>query len=237
MGHNVKASTTSPHRLPELTSLGATPFIIDIGSTTDSIQSFLQAEVLIINIPSKDIDSFRHLAQEIEQSPIKNMVFVSSTSVYDNTNTTIAESDGLESAQSPLLMIENLLKRCSRTQTTVVRFGGLIGYSRHPGKFFRQGRRVRHPDSRVNLIHRDDCIGIIRHIIDQEVWGEVFNCCADTHPTKRAFYTQATESIGEPAPEFEESATNPFKIISNQKVKDCLNYRFIHPDIMKIHFE
>ena len=237
MGHNVIGSTTSEHRLPELTSIGVTPFVIDIGSLPDTVQEFLQADVLIINIPSKNIDGFRLLAREIEKSTIKKIVYVSSTSVYDNTNTIIAESDGLESEQDPLLIIEHLLNKCSTTKTTIVRFGGLIGYNRNPGKFFRKERKVQHPDLRVNLIHRDDCIAIISQIIEQEVWGEVFNCCADTHPTKREFYTQAATSIGEPAPEFVLTGTSPYKIISNQKVKQCLKYRFSHPDLMKIQFE
>jgi hypothetical protein len=111
----------------------------------------------------------------------------------------------------------------------------LIGYGRHPGRFFRKGRLIQNPDSHVNLIHRDDCIEIISRIIKKEVWGEVFNCCADTHPTKREFYTQAAKSIGLTAPDFEYSGTNSFKIISNEKVKRILNYEFLHPDLTKIY--
>jgi hypothetical protein len=69
------------------------------------------------------------------------------------------------------------------------------------------------------------------------VWGEVFNCCADTHPTKREFYTQAAESIGAPVPQFADSGDRSFKIISNEKVKRFLNYEFLHPDLMKIEHE
>ncbi len=122
-------------------------------------------------------------------------------------------------------------------KTTIVRFGGLIGYSRNPGKFFSKGGIVHNPDSNVNLIHRDDCIEIISQIVEKEVWGEVFNCCADTHPTKREFYTQAAKSIGFPVPKFEDSGFASFKIISNQKVKRILNYEFLHPDLMKIKFD
>jgi nucleoside-diphosphate-sugar epimerase len=162
---------------------------------------------------------------------------VSSTSVYDDKNKTFSESDGGESAQSPLLAIENLFRDSDKFTTTIVRLGGLIGYSRNPGRFFKPGRPVSNPDSPVNLIHRDDCIGIISQIVVQEAWGEVFNCCADTHPTKREFYTQASQSIGAPAPEFTNSDDRSFKIISNQKVKRILRYEFLHPDLMKIKFE
>lgn len=237
MGNSVKASTTSESRISELTSIKVEPFIIDIKKLPSNIQNFLQANILIINIPSKNIDSFSSLIHEIEKSEIEKVLFVSSTSVYENTNKTILESDGVESTLSPLLTIENLFRNSGKFKTTIVRFGGLIGYSRNPGMFFSTGKLVHNPDSNVNLIHRDDCIGIISKIIEQEVWGEVFNCCADTHPTKREFYTHAAKSIGRPAPEFANSDAKSFKIISNQKVKQILNYNFIHPDLMNINFE
>jgi len=236
-GHSVKASTTSESRLAELTSIKVEPFIIDIGRLSGNIQTFLQASVLIINIPSKDIDGFSDLIEEIEKSAIERVLFVSSTSVYENKNKTFSESDGEESLLSPLLTIENLFRSSDKFKTTIVRFGGLIGYTRNPGKFFMQGRLVHDPDSHVNLIHRDDCIGIISQIVGLEAWGEVFNCCADTHPTKREFYTLAAKSIGAPVPEFVDSGAKSFKIISNQKVKQILKYEFLHPDLMKIKFE
>ena len=235
--NSVKASTTSESRISELTSLKAEPFIVDIEKLSSNIQTFLQANVLIVNIPSKNIDGFSNLIQEIEKSEIEKVLFVSSTSVYENKNKTISESDGEESTLSPLFTIENLLRNSGEFNTTIVRFGGLIGYSRNPGRFFSNGRIVHNPDSNVNLIHRDDCIGIISQIVEQEAWGEVFNCCADTHPTKREFYTQAAESLGAPAPEFVDSDAESFKIISNQKVKQVLNYEFLYPDLMKIKFE
>ncbi|MDH3391917.1 MAG: hypothetical protein OEL85_08985, partial [Desulfobulbaceae bacterium] len=173
---------------------------------------------------------------EIEKSEVEKLLFVSSTSVYENKNRTISESDGEESKLSPLITIENLFKNSIKIKTTIVRFGGLIGYSRNPGKFFSKGRIVHNPDSNVNLIHRDDCIEIISKIVEQEVWGEVFNCCADTHPTKKAFYTQAAKSIGFPVPKFENSSSVSFKIISNKKVKQHLNYKFMYDDLMNIKF-
>ena len=44
------------------------------------------------------------------QKKIKKVIFVSSTSVYENKNRTISESDGEESKLSPLITIENLFK-------------------------------------------------------------------------------------------------------------------------------
>lgn len=104
-----------------------------------NIQAFLKADVLIINIPSKKLDGFRNLLKEIENSEVEKVLLVSSTSVYEDTNKTISESDGEESKQSPFLAIEKLLRNSGNIKTTVVRFGGLIGYSRNPGMFFSKG--------------------------------------------------------------------------------------------------
>lgn len=236
-GYVVKASTTSKNRRADLMSIGADPFIIDIDSLTSTAQDFLQANILIINIPSKNVSSFRQLLNEIEASEIENVLFVSSTSVYENINKTIFETDTNSFSQSPLLEIEGLLTSCNTIRLTIVRFGGLIGYSRHPGRFFHSGRVVQNPEAPVNMIHRDDCIGIISQIVEQQVWGEVLNCCADTHPTRREFYTRAVESINGILPEFAESGSSFGKQISNQKVKRFLKYQFKHPDLMNFDFQ
>ena len=236
-GHVVKASTTSNNRIPDLKSIGAEPFIVDINSLNSDIKPFLQADILIVNIPSKNVDAFRRLIGEIEASNIEKVLFVSSTSVYQNVQKTIKESDSDLYSTSPLLEIEKLFTECGSGRTTILRFGGLIGYSRHPGRFFKPGRIVQNPDTLVNLIHRDDCVEIIGRIVEQQVWGELFNACTDTHPTKREFYTRARESLGMAPPEFGETSVGVGKLISNEKLKRMLDYEFIHPDLMKIEFE
>lgn len=235
-GYEVKASTTSENRIADLAAIGASPFIINIDALTDSINDFLQSDILIVNITSKNINGFAHLVEKIKASDIKKIIFVSSTSVYENSKRTMTESDTDHYSESPLLTIENLFQHCNSTETTIVRFGGLIGYRRHPGNFFKSKRVIQNPDAPVNLIHRDDCVGIIREIVEQQVWGEVFNCCADTHPTKREFYTRAVNLIGNTLPAFGESNASVGKIISNQKVKQVLSYEFKHPDLMALEF-
>ena len=236
-GYIVKASTTSKSRMSDLKSIGIDPFIVDIDLLTSDVQTFLQANILIINIPSKNVISFRHLVDQIEASKIENVLYVSSTSVYENIDKTITESDSGFYSPGPLLDIEDLFIDWGSNKTTIVRFGGLIGYQRQPGRFFRSGRSVQNPESPVNLIHQDDCIGIISQIVKQNSWGEIFNCCADTHPTKREFYTRAAESIGADLPEFDEQNTGSGKLISNKKVKKLLNYKFRYPDLMKIEYD
>lgn len=236
-GYTINASTTSENRKEALAEIDAAPFVIDTESPGGDIKKFLQADSLIINIPSKNLASFQRLASDIKDSSIKTVLFVSSTSIYVDVNRRLDETDKEYFSQSPLLEIESLLMHLQGVKTTIIRFGGLIGYSRHPGRFFRPGTVIQNPDAPVNLIHRDDCIGIIDRVFEKQLWGEVLNCCADTHPAKRDFYTRAIKSLGGALPAFGESNPESGKIISNQKTRRLLNYEFKHPDLMAIEFE
>ena len=232
----VKASTRSASRNSEIEAIDAIPFLLDIDDPFDDIKTFLESHILIVNITSKNIEAFTRLIAEIEKSSIEKVLFVSSTSIYRNTNSIITESDGAENDDSPLLKIENLLRASLKFQTTIVRFAGLIGYSRHPGRFFGE-REIPQPDTPVNLIHRDDCIGILSQILEQDIWGEVFNACADTHPSKAEFYSYARQDLGRDSLICGQQGERNYKIISNEKVKRILSYEMRHQDLMNLSFE
>jgi len=236
--HTINLSTRSVDKLNGLAETAAKPYLIDIDSLSHESKAFLATEMLIINITSKNKDSFAKLIEEIEKSKIKKVLFISSSSVYQAVNGPVNEDDGLESADSLLYQIEQMFMSNTHFKTTVLRLSGLIGYSRHPGNFFKNGKLVQQPDAPVNLIHRDDCIGIINSIIEQQAWGTTFNGCAITHPTKREFYSHAKSLLNKPNPDFSnESDTNAYKIISSEKVIKQLGYQFIYPDVMAITFE
>jgi len=237
LGYRVRASTTSARRLQALAALPCDPYLLDIGRPSDTIDAFLQSTTLIVNITSKDVDGFSWLVGRIEDSGIEAVLFVSSTSVYPLDSKVVSESDAGESPEHPLVIIENLFRQSDKFGSTIVRFGGLIGAGRHPGRFFRGNKIVRNPDAPVNLIHRDDCVNIIDKIVTGQVWGETFNACADTHPSKREFYARAASLAGAPTPEFAESDDKSFKLIDNVKIKRALGYQFRYPDLMAIRFD
>ncbi|MDP3353041.1 MAG: dTDP-glucose 4,6-dehydratase [Flavobacteriaceae bacterium] len=232
-GFLVKGSTTSKEKLLQLKTKGIEAYQFQLDKIDDEIIPFLNSDILVVNIPSKNIEGFRNLISLIEKSKIKKVLFISSTSVYKDNNTIIFENTIDSFSDSPLLEIEQLFKQSQHFKTTILRFGGLFGYSRKPGNFFSSGRSISQPDAHVNMIHRDDCIEIIYQLIIQEKWGLILNACADLHPSKRNFYTKATEVLGKTAPDFIEGEVLSFKIISNDYIKKCLNYTFKHPDILK----
>ena len=64
----------------------------------------------------------------------------------------------------------------SDLQHSILRFGGLAGGDRKAGRFLAGRKDVKNGAAPVNMIHRDDCIGIIHRIIENPLWGRVWNC-------------------------------------------------------------
>ena len=137
LDHTIKLSTRSTEKLSILAELSVIPYLIDIDDLSNEIQTFLASELLIINITSKNKNSFAKLIREIEQSKVKKILFISSSSVYQTvSDVVVTEDNEMESPVSLLYQIEQMFMSNTRFKTTILRFSGLIGYSRHPGRFF-----------------------------------------------------------------------------------------------------
>jgi len=231
--YDVKISTRKDEKLTTLQELNTTPFLIDIEHIDSNIQAFLNAKTLIINITCKALPAFERLAKEIETSAVKQVLFISSTSVYPNDAGVCYESDQLE-VETNLRKIEKCFTDNPHFQCTVLRLAGLIGRKRHPGRFFASGKSIKDGLGKVNLIHQADCIKLIECILTQQAWGEVFNGCADNHPTKKDYYTEMAVSLGLPKPNYIIAENSASKVISNEKVKRKLGYQFIYPNILEI---
>lgn len=228
-GYRIKGSTTSEHKLQTLREYGITPYLVTLETIDSKIAAFLESDILIVNIPSKNIEGFKHFAKYAEGSPIRKVIFISSTSVYSFSNQLVTEETPTN--DSPLTEIEQLFSTSMLFQTTIIRFAGLFGYNRKPGNWFSNGKKIPNPDGFVNMIHQDDCIGIIEQIIENDIWNNVINGCATTHPTRREFYSKAKYMIGAAPPQFEETETSKYKIISNEKIVK-MEYEFKYPDVL-----
>jgi len=227
-GYRVLGSTRS--QPPSRALPGITHFVIDIHARGEDYAAFLESDVLVIAIPSKEVAAFVRLVSQIEASSLRKVIFISSTSVYPLTNGIVTEETAIE--PSPRAEIEQLFMSHPAIQATILRFGGLFGYDRQPGNFFRPGRTIAKPEGYVNMIHQDDCIRIIEAIIRQDRWGQVLNACADAHPTRRAFYTQEAAKVGRTDLSFEEASDNQYKIVSSEKLKRWLGYEFVYANLM-----
>jgi nucleoside-diphosphate-sugar epimerase len=233
-GHIVRGSTTRESRLPELQAEGIEPFLIqfDAEAHASSYGSFFESEILVISIPPRrktgQAEKYhQQIADALNAAAagrITRIIFISSTSVYPDHNRIVTESDA--DPDSYLVAVENLVRNHSRFKSTVIRFGGLVGPDRHPGKFLAGKKDLPGGSNPVNMIHRDDCVAIIYTIIKQQVWNEVFNACTDFHPEKKDFYTRAAAELLLEPPQFS-SDEMPFKIVSSEKLKQRTGYTFI----------
>ncbi|ANT64091.1 MULTISPECIES: SDR family oxidoreductase [Prosthecochloris] len=244
-GYRVKGSVTSNSAFPELQEAGIVPFRIMLSPELegDDPDMFFDTDILILNFPPErrpDIvdyhtAQFRSLVAALQGTPVRHVLMVSSTSVYPALQRAVREEDAHNpealSGQA-LLGAEGILKGAQGFDTTILRFCGLIGYDRRPERFLMRSGSFADGSQPLNLIHRDDCIGIISEVLRQGAWGEVFNACAPLHPLRREYYTKAAERSGLPLPQEtgQNESPKPFKIIDSTRLEEKLGYRFTVPD-------
>ena len=240
-GFLLKGSTTSEAKLSILKENNIDPYLISLNENEiiGNIDGFLNnSEILIIDIPPKlrgdskenFVSKIKNIIPFIEQSDVKKVLFVSSTSVYGDNNSVVTEetipNPDTESGKQ-LEQVEMLLQSNKNFATTILRFGGLIGEHRHPVKYMAGKENLENPDTPVNLIHQNDCIGIIKKIIETNAWNETFNAVHPFHPTRKDYYTQKAIELGLPIPTFNLESKNSNKIISAHKIQQQLKYTFV----------
>ena len=251
-GYTVKGSTTSIDKKAVLENSGIAHYSITLETNivSDVLTDFLAgSEILIIAIPpklrgkNKDysdanknsfVKKIDNLLPFIQKSTVEKVIFISSTAVYGEVNATITEKstpNPVTESGKQLLEIEELLINNNSIKTTILRFGGLIGPDRNPARFLAGKKDVSNPEAPVNLIHLDDCIGIIQKIITENAWNTRFNAVAPNHPTRKVYYTQKALEQNLVPPTFNHSIPSIGKTIVSYKLIDQLNYTFTQLDL------
>ncbi|MCM4167526.1 Protein YeeZ [Arenibacter antarcticus] len=208
--YKVHGSTTTQEKIEDLINVGITPFLIqlsEIGINGD-IKGFLKdLEIVLINIPPRlrsepkenYVKKITHLHQAIKEAKIRTVVFISSTSVYGNCQGRITEDTlpqpNTESGKQ-LLASENIFRKDTVLNTSIIRFGGLIGPKRHPINQLSGKKDLTNGMDSINLIHLDDCIGLIRTILTENYENVLINGVYPLHPTKKEYYTSEASKKG-----------------------------------------
>lgn len=240
--HVVKGATTSQDKMISLQQAGLIPYRIKIFAegVEGDLTSFLSdADVLIINIPPglrKDPDAdfvgkIEKIKLYLDKSSVKHILFVSSTSVYEDredfpTYTEIADPNGTAENSKQLIAAEELLTSGDNYTTTIIRFGGLFGPGRHPVKYLAGRSGIKNPGAPVNLIHLEDCIGIIKRVIEKETWGQPINAVNPENPPKEKYYLEQAKAENLAPPEFDHSKPSKGKIIGSVVIREKLEYHF-----------
>lgn len=244
-GHAVKGSTTSEEKMPLLSSVGIKPFLIKFSpqmeavvwlyapvNTNKGIAQFLDSEILIICIPPRagkygedfHVQQIQSLIEKLANSPIKSIIYTSSTSVYPELNREMTEDDEVNENHA-LIKVENLIKTLPQN-VTILRCGGLMGGGRIPAKYF-AGKVINTGKIPVNYVHQDDVIQIITMILEKGFWNETFNIVSPEHPLRKEVYLKNCADLGFEKPIFEEAMERiPYKIISPQKLILRTGYEF-----------
>ena len=238
--HSVHGATTSNSKIEGLRKAKIIPFTIVLteNGIEGNIQNFLVGlHQLIINVPPKlrsnptesYLEKMRQLHLEIKNSEVSSVIFVSSTSVY-------GDIDGLVTEDSPthpitesgrqILASENIFLKDSDLNTTIIRFGGLIGADRHPVNHLSGKTNLTNGHDPVNLIHLNDCIGIIKTVISGNYKNRVLNGVYPLHPAKEAYYTSEALKRGLLPPIYSENSNRIGNKIIESKYLNVKIYHF-----------
>lgn len=245
-GYAVKGSTTSESKLTLLKEKSIEPYWLVLNPEIEgkNYAPFFQTDVLILNFPPrlrindehfylKQLSSLLSITADF---PIKNLIFISSTSVYDELNREVRENDA--SPDNVLTKAERMVKKVYGEKLTILRMSGLMGYDRIPAKYFAGKKGLTTGNVRVNYVHQDDAVGIIKAIIEQQIWGEIINVSAPEHPTRKAVYLKNCEELGYVPPEFVEPIQpHDFKLINTQKLQELVCYTFKYPNPVDFYYE
>lgn len=244
-GHQVSGSTTRLERMAELEEAGVHAFQLKAQHGMwegEGLIDFLACDILIIAIPpgtkrnpeSAHAEEVQALLDVISDSKIniQKIVYISSTSVYKNSNRIVVESDIKDEADAEnkiLFRAEKYVQSSTIQDKIILRLGGLTGYERMLARFFAGKSELAGGNEPVNLIHRDDVISVILFLLQKKSGSLVLNVCSPQHPNRRDFYTKLCERFALAQPTFPEQLHADWKEISTRELA-ALGYSWIYPD-------
>lgn len=244
-GFDVKGSVTTDQKKEELQHLGIDVNTVKVNADSLEIsdEEFFDTDLLFINIPPARIPNIegiypaqiKQIYTYIKKYGVDKVIFVSSTSVYPENKKTVTEimnpkpdtASGIACLNAEQVLFDDL-----NFDTTVIRFGGLIGEGRNPARYMSKARNYGSGGKPVNLIHLADCIGIIEHVIIRNLWNVIINGVSPIHPKREVFYAEAARVAGLEPPVFDDSADFPFKIVTSDKLIREWGYIFNYENPM-----
>jgi nucleoside-diphosphate-sugar epimerase len=198
-GFQVLGSTTSLEKKHTLERKGIDTvlFKLDPHPMGLGFQKLFETDILIITIPPRSkhqtaefyLEQLKYLRNLLINSTTKKVIFISSTGVYPkesiSANYQEQEIITLSNSGNPtLLQAEALFQFNDSFESTIIRFGGLMGAGRIPINYF-SGKEEIDGESRVNYIHQEDAVRMIEWVISTNLWNRLFNGVAPIHSKKR----------------------------------------------------
>ncbi len=250
-GVEVTGSTTSAEKLNRIQSEGIPTIQFELIPFPQGkgFQTLFQAEVLVVNIPPRSrtqgadfyLEQLKFLRSMIDQSQIEKVIFVSSTGIYLEIPREEEYSEDFplsieNCGNQALLKAEQMMETERDFGLTIVRFGGLMGGDRIPGKYFACKENVA-GHTRVNFIHRNDAVQMLAWIMEKELWNEVFNGVAPIHSLRKDIYERNHQDLGFPLPgSYQQAKAGEDRLISGKKILET-GFQFEFPNPLDFKYE
>lgn len=211
----------------------------------DDLQQLMEnSQALVILLPPSKVNVARYveaislLVDTAITFHIPRVIFTSSTSVYGEAVGEIDESSERQadtaSAQA-LIDVENWLHALPNISVDILRLAGLVGESRHAGRFLAGKKSLKGAAQPVNIVHQDDVIAAIQLLLKQPQGGHIYNLCAPEHPQRHHFYCQASQSLNLELPEFiDEAEIIGGKVINGNRICQELGFEYQYPNPMQM---
>lgn len=256
LGHEVFGIRRSNAGADEMKAAGIVPISADI-TKPSALASLPKPFDWVVNLVSSSkggVEEYRevylngtgHLIDWLSAAPPRKFVYTSSTSVYGQTDGSLVKEGSPTEPQTEtgklLVEAERLLLTAAKTANfpaVILRVAGIYGPGR--GHLFQQylkdaARIAGNGQRLINMIHRDDVIGIILAALKDGRPGETYNAVDDEPVAQIHFFRWLSETLGKWMPPFasdEENAARKRgltqKKVSNRKLKMELSYRFKYP--------
>ena len=255
-GHEVFGLRRTAEGQEELSRAGLKPLVGDITQPAD-LAALPSPFDWVVNTVSSTrggpeeyrqvyLEGTRNLLDWLAPQPVKKFVHTSSTSVYGQTDCSVVRESSPTHPASPtsqvLVETENLLRDAARTRNfpaVILRAAGIYGpdrghlflqYLKNEARIAEQGQRL------INMIHRDDLVGLIIAALKNGRPGEIYNAADDEPVAQLHFFRWLSETLGKWLPPFATEEKNSGrkrgltnKKVSNRKAKIELGYTLKYP--------
>lgn len=241
-GHQVVATKRSEADANSLARFGINGLAMDLYSPLDTHSKSLlfDCDVLVINIPPGR-KSFQPevfytamctLIDDAKGYGVKNLLFVSTSSVYGDVEGRVTESSPLSPSTASGKVhqdIERYVQEVFGEDASVLRLAGLIGDDRHPVKHLAGRKDIANGQQSVNLVHQTDVLEAIQCIVEKRIFGKRLHLCATEHPSRQEYYTWAAQQLSLPEPEFASPGSGKGKQLDCSETLNILGLELRYP--------
>ncbi len=173
-GYLINGSTRTTSKMSTLKNAGIIPYLIDVEKKMEL--DFFDSDILVLTLPYKKsfIDpniykiQIEKICKKLRSSPIKHVVFTSSSSIYPKDGKNYLPTDNFlpETKRAEILLsCENHIQSNKNISTIIIRLGGIFGAN----------RKVKSSNKSRRLIKESDAINLLVESINRKGETDIIN--------------------------------------------------------------